>query len=135
MQSRKLMAENFERLPEIGSASCCQASYRRDGANMANLFPAPCCRARQAVSKAYFFCIEHVLKPNSAYGGQNPKAPVSNGTTPIQPHTPICPANVSPTKVNPAKMRTMRSIPPTLCFMMFSLKKKLRLKRGAAHIL
>jgi hypothetical protein len=75
---------------------------------------------RRANGQVFFF-IAQVLKPNIAYGGHQPIAPVASGTMPSHPQTPILPFSVRPIKTNPMTIRAIRSTPPTLLLMMNSL--------------
>jgi hypothetical protein len=73
----------------------------------------------------YYHCffVEQLLIPKMAYPGQKPTAPVTSGSTPIQPHKPIVPVAASVIKTKPAITRNARSIVLSLIFILISLEQ------------
>lgn len=117
---RHISAASFAIGLPVRRARCGRANARCD---MAPSMPGPAGRrplARRGDGQVFFF-IAQVLKPNMAYGGHQPMAPVANGTMPSHPQTPILPFSVRPINTNPMMIRAMRSMPPTLLLMMISL--------------
>ena len=77
----------------------------------------------------YFLAfIGQVFIPTREYSGQKRTTPVSSGMTPSQPHQPTVPVAANAMRTRPMTMRRMRSMPPTVNFMVSpgSVKQKNR---------
>jgi len=68
-----------------------------------------------------------VFVPRTVYSGQKFIRPVTKGTTPIQPQTPIVPINVSTINNAPTTIRIDLSVTPTFAFIVTMLIKGLDL--------
>jgi hypothetical protein len=65
--------------------------------------------------------VPHELTPKSEYAGQKRKKPVAEGINPSHPHQPTVPFAASATKISPTEILKIRSMPPTLHFILNSL--------------